>query len=291
MKLDPVPGLGRAFRQRRVVGFFWLCRVLSVWIIAAPIAALLSGQGVGRYPEGDALLFQPGGLYLAESVRLALPELTETLRMSIISAGFLGYVLLLPLGGLCASLASDSPTSVGWSLARGLERLPKLTLLAGLTLFCQGVVAAGGAFLLGRLEARVAAAGWSERSQDLCLLAGVVLLVLCLVSIGAMQDVARSALATGQRSLLASIGAALRALRRFPSELVIAWLISVVWSWVLIALVAILVGRLNVGSGKFSAILAVALLHQGVAIVLVLLRAAWLGRAFELTVASGPEQS
>lgn len=290
MSFDPVPGLLRSLRQRRVIGFFWLCRALAAWIIAAPIAALLSGQGVGRYPQGDALLFAPGALHLAEAVRLGLPQMAETLRTSLMSAGFFGYLLLIPLAGMCAALTSDTPTTVGWSIARGLERLPKFTLLAGLTLFCQGLVAALGIYGLDALQERVSSTAWSERSRDLWLLSGIGLLVVLLVSLGVVQDIARTALASGQRSLFIAIMAAFQTIRKRPFDLAVAWSISVIWSWVLVAAIAIVVGRLDVSSGSLLVFALVALFHQGVALVLVLLRATWLARAFELTVAIAPER-
>lgn len=291
MSFDPVPGLARALRQRRAVAYFWLCRGVASWLIAAPLATLIAGQGVGRYPEGDALLFAPGALHLAEAARLAIPLLAETLRTTVMIAGFFSYVLLLPLGGLCASLSTNAPTSVGWSVSRGFERLPKLTLLAGLTLALQAVVVVAGAYAIGSLDERLAVSRLTERGRDSWSLVALALLVAVVVLVGVIQDIARMALASGERSFLGALVTTLRTIRHRPFELLVAWLIASVWSWVLIALVAMAVGRLDVASGRFAPFFFVFLLHQSMAFVLVLLRAAWLGRAFELTEAATFSQS
>jgi hypothetical protein len=283
VRFDPVPGLRRALRQRRSVAFFWLCRGVAAWLVAAPLATLFAGQGVGRYPEGDGLLFASGGLHLLEAARLALPQLTETLRTTLMIGGFFGYVLLLPLGALCAALATNAPVSVGWALARGFERLPKLTVLAGITLVVQAVVVVVGVIAFGALDERLATTRLTERTRDLWLLALVAVFVSCVILPGVVQDIARMAIASGERSLVEALGVTFRTLRRRPFELLVAWLIVTIWSWVLIAVVAVLVGRLDVASGRFAPFFLVILLHQSVAFLLVLFRAAWLGRAFELT--------
>ncbi len=277
-----VPGLGRAVRQRRVVFFVWLFRALAAWVIAAPVAALLSGQGVARFPEGDALLFAPGAMHLVEALRLSLPELGSTLRISIMSAGVFGFLSLVPLAGLCSSLAVDSPTRIGWAIARGLDRLSSFALLGGITLFVQGVVAVLGAIVTGLVERRLALGHWTERSQDLAVLATIALCALFLVGIGVLQDVARSALATQDVSTWRALRLALRTTRRRPLEIAIAWSISAVWSVVLIAVVSIAVQRLDVSRPSALGFLAIVLLHQVVAFVLVVLRATWLGRSFEV---------
>jgi hypothetical protein len=282
VSFDPVPGLARAVRQRRVVAFFWVCRAVSAWLIATPLATLFAGQGVGRYPEGDALLFAPGGLHLAEAARLSIPLLGETLRSTVMIAGFFGYVLLLPLGGLVAALATNAPTSVGWSLMRGIERLPKLTVLAGFTLVTQAVVVVVGVYAVGKLDDRLNVSLLTERSRDIWSLVALALVVVCVVLIGVVQDIARMALASGERSFFGAVMTTFRTIRHRPFELLVAWLIASVWSWVSIAVVAVMVGRLDVPSGRFAPFFFVILLHQSVAFLLVLLRAAWLGRAFEL---------
>jgi hypothetical protein len=288
MSFDPVPGLRRALRQKRTVAFFWLFRGVASWLIAAPLATLFAGQGVGRYPEGDALLFAPGGLHLAEAARLALPLLAETLRTTVMISGFFGYVLLLPLGGLCASLTANAPTSVGWSIQRGLERLPKLTLLAGLTLAIQAVVIVAGVFALGALDDRLTTSRLTERGRDIWGLVAVLVVIACVVLVGVIQDIVRMALASGERSFVRALVATARTIRRRPGELLVAWLIASIWSWVIIGIVAVMVGKLDVASGRFAPFFFVIVLHQSVAFLLVLLRAVWLGRAFELTDAAAP---
>src|SRR6185295_15249218 len=84
--------LARALRAMKraayVVLFDFACRIAAGLILGAPVAAVVSASGVGAFPEGDRLLFAPGGTLLAELVRASF-SLLPALATSSLATGVL----------------------------------------------------------------------------------------------------------------------------------------------------------------------------------------------------------
>jgi hypothetical protein len=278
MNLLPLPPSEIAVRRRAgVVCAVWAVRLLFGWMLGAPLASALIAGGIDQFPSGDALLFEPGGVYLIEAFRTGLPQLVALTRTALPMAGVLAAFGLFPLSVLLVALAHDGRFQLRPFIGRAAAHLPELGLLFGSTLLAQAVVLMGAligwASLIEPLRS-----GLPEPQADL--LAVLVLLVGLLVAagIGLVQDVARAAIVRHDLGTFEGVRLALNALARHPRPLLLARLITFTWGITAVTLAAVLVGLLRVEVSSGRALLAL-LLHQLTVLALVSLRAWWLAQA------------
>ena len=108
--------------------------------LALPVAALVSGTGVGRFPEGDRLLFQPGGVVAAEVLRAVLPSGPGYAASSLALGTLLGVLLLVPHTALLVSLSTNVHESQATTWGRAIGHLPAMLSLSGLAFLAQVVL-------------------------------------------------------------------------------------------------------------------------------------------------------
>lgn len=264
----------------RAVGCVWALRLLVAWILASPLSRALTSQGATSHPRGDAILFEPGGLELLDAIRGSLPVLASQLRGSLIIGGVLAWLTLIPVGGLLCALAEPHRTGPAEWTRRGIELLPRLSVLFGARLFFQGLIAVIAALGIGALGRRLDLV-WDERRADLAQL-GLALLSVCIVlGLGVIEDLARVEVAGGAR-VLAALRAALRSLRQH------ALVILALATFLLVAGLCLalgggaLLGAIDVGRTGAARVTAATLVHQAVIFGLIALRSVWLGALMHL---------
>jgi hypothetical protein len=267
----------------------WAFRLFGAWLVAAPVAAVLASN-LAHLPRGDAALFEPGGGYLLEALRLSRTGLISTLRTSIWAGVLLGGLTLAPLCALMISLShSGGLRSRAWAGATAAQ-LPAFILLSGLTLLGQ----AGVAVALG-LTATVAH-GWLQgsfdaRLADLLLLPALALGLLLVVALGIGQDLARAALIRHRATVTEAVLLAWRAARLRPLKTLVDWMTPAVWGLAVVVGAAIVSSGLDVARPEQWRTMAVLLTHQLASLALVGLRANWLARALRLVDPRGLVES
>lgn len=270
--------LGRAFgTTRRCLGavvYAYALRLLCAWILASPIARALTAPVASRHPRGDAILFDPGGLELLESLRLSFGVLASEARGAMLVGSVLGWLALIPAAGLLVALDERERSGPAEWTRRGIELLPRFTLTFGSRLFCQGVVAVLAAVGLSALDRRLSSL-WDERRTDLTLLSLALPVLAVLVLFGVFEDLVRVELVRGAR-VFEAVRRAWTRLARQVWALSGGWLLIGACSLALPLLAAPLVGRLDVSRPEAWRVVAVTLLHQAVVFSLVGLRALWL---------------
>lgn len=273
-------------RTRRALGavlWVYAARALSAWIVASPLAAALVSPVAAHHPRGDAILFDAGGLELSESLRLSLDVLFAELRSSFWIASVLGWLSLVPAAGLLVALVERERSGVAEWTRRGLELLPRYTLLFGARLFVQGVLLALGVLLVWLARRRLSLS-LDERSTDLVALWAALPCLALAGLVSLYEDLARVELVRG-----APLGRALRRgaalLASRIGRLTLAALVLAAAGAVLPLLAAPLAGALDVSRPGTARVVGVLLVHQAVILALIALRAVWLAYAIELGLA------
>jgi hypothetical protein len=264
-------------------------RLSAAWIVASPLSRALTAPVATAHPRGDAILFEPGALELVESIRLSAPYLLAELKGSLLVGVFLGWLSLVPAAGLLSALSSRTRTGPAEWARRGVELFPRFTLSFASRLIAQGIVVALAVGAARLLEPRLAA-GKSEVRSDLVLV-GIVLTALAVAMVlGVLEDLVRVELVRGAR-----FG---RALRRASRTLVsnpgrvLAWWVLFALATALLPLAASpLTTLIDVGRAGTGRLIAVTLLHQGVLLGVVTLRALWLSLILELSAEPEPSSA
>ncbi|MEZ4442583.1 MAG: hypothetical protein R3B72_26045 [Polyangiaceae bacterium] len=248
------------------VGLCYGYRALGSALMAMPLAYAIGGSVAG-HPRGDAVLWDRGGIWLLEALRLS----QASLGPALVQGGALGVVValgwLLPLGGLMAVHGAERP-SLATSLGRAAAKLPMLSVLFGVFLLIQALALAF--FIgIGRLVAAPTATG------DVL---GLVLPVLCLpvwLAIVALHDATRVAAILGDRGYASALDVGWLLLAARPGRTALALL------WRALVGVAVLFGAgwltLSTLQGGRDALALVVVIDQLALLAIVLLRASWIG--------------
>jgi hypothetical protein len=271
------PGRIRARRRPGAILLLWAFRLLGAWLVAAPVADAYS-SGLGHLPGGDAVVFEAGGTYLLEALRLNSHQLLAAIRQGLWALLVMGAAGLVPLCALLVALCHAGRLRAGEWSHRTASHLPTLAALVALTLLVQvalGILAALG--LLGLRQPGHCALGPPGAQWPLLALVFVAA-VLCL-TVGVLSDLARAAAVLHGAGVAAACRLALRTARGCPTRVLLDWLTPAIWSLLAVAAAAILVHALRVQAAAGWRLLAVFSLHQLTALLLVALRANWLARA------------
>jgi hypothetical protein len=252
------------------VGACYLYRAASGLLATAPLAVAFAAV-VGAHPRGDALLWEPGGVWLVESLRLLGPALGPALGYGGVLVLLAAFGWLLPLGALIVSLAPGRPRA-RVCLGQAAARLGTMSLLWGLTLLAQAALLV----LTAVLSALVAE---GESPAQLLLRLGVWLLGLSLCAVLACtEDLARVVCLQRDAGLWDAVAQALGTLGRHP--LALAWAAG----WRSALGLGLLAGALALGVAwaRPDELLPMVLLHQLAILCFVWLRASWLRQATRL---------
>jgi hypothetical protein len=262
------------------VTIYFASHVAAALVLALPTTALVAGTGIGRFPDGDRLLFQPGGVIATEVARAVTPALSAQSTASLTVATMVSVLLLLPHAALLVTLSGGvrRPRSVTWG--RAIGHLPSLAWLSGVGLLAQAITAFGMLSLAGML--RNALAAGTARSADLVYLSVLALGLLLTLVIGLARDLGRAAVVSESLGSKVALYAGCRALARAPGHCLLAWAAPAAAGFALVALGAAVTAWLDVARPGTWRVWLVALVHQGIAYALCFCRAFWLKASLEL---------
>jgi hypothetical protein len=266
------------------VSVYFACHALASLLLALPTTAVIAGTGLGRFPEGDRLLFAPGGMIAAEVARALVPEIPAHGVSSLTALVLLGVLLLVPHAALLVGLARTERESLATTWGRALGHLPPLVALSGLALLAQAILLFGTLACAAGL--RGALIGSTTRSADLAYLGALVIGALMLVVVGLVRDLGRAALVREGLDAKTALFSGLYAFARAPGRAFAGWVVPAVAGIALIALAAALTTLLDVSRAGTWRIALVLLLHQLVAFALAWCRAYWLATSLGLAAAS-----
>jgi hypothetical protein len=252
-------------------------RTLVALIAVHPFVALTE-RTLGGWPTGDRMLFEPGGLMLAEVVRLHGVALSGFLEQGALFAVAMVPVGIVVSAFVLASLASSPPRSLGKVGSLAMERLAPVAILTVLQVFF-----AGGAILLSFVVREgvrsVLLSRFDPRTSDLLSLVVIVIGVVVAAGVIVLVDVAKTTAVHARYDTAQSVLHALTVLRSKPWSLVAAFGARASASaFVVVSAVSLSVW---IGVGTDARALAVIAFQQGALIVLACLRASWLGRAMD----------
>jgi hypothetical protein len=271
----------RARRRPVAVGVLYAWSALAGLAAAWPVSAWV-GESYGRHPRGDLVLFDPGGLALADLFARG-EGLGVAVTHALVVLAVCAVLGLVPMAALVVSIGHATLDRAAPPLRAAFERAAEsfgalLRLLAVVSL-AQGLVVGAGLLAAngttGALQGKL-----DDAAADLSGLFVLAVFVLAALFLGVVHDVARVAAIRFRVGAFAALGVARRAMRPGP--------MSTAWSWAWRALagltaavgVGIVAHRLGGRPGASLAVLA--LLHQGVVLLRAALRASWLASALRL---------
>jgi hypothetical protein len=262
------------------------CHAVAGLLLALPTLALVAGTGVGRFPSGDRLLFEPGGMLAAEVLRTVAPALPSHVTTTFGAAILLGALLLLPHAALLVMLARHerAPQAVVW--ARAFARLPALAALTGFALLARTLVLVAAATLAGAL--RSALGGATTRSADIAYVALVSLGLAVCVAVGIVRDIGRAAIVRDELDSRSALFVGLASFGRAPARALARWLVPALAGLGLVALGAALAALVDVSRDGEFRLWVVFVAHQVIAFALCFLRAQWSSATFGLISVVGP---
>lgn len=254
-------------------------RAAGALALAAPVTAVVAASGIGNFPAGDRLLFERGGLLLAEVARASWALLPPFAVSSCIVGAFVYAALALPQALVWTALGEETPDPVPAFLGRACARVPAYFALAALGFLAQILVLTLGLTAAGLLHGK---SSWNAMYADLGALAALAFAGAFALLLGVVRDVAGATVACGLTDSKSALRAGLSVVLKRPLALAGRFLGPTALALVLAALVALATGALDVGRPEGSRFLAVAVLHQLVALGVTVCRTLWLKSALGL---------
>jgi len=272
----------RAFLRRRsalelavLVSFF--ARASFGWTVALPLISLLVSSGLGALPEGDRALFEPGGLWLLETLRKLGPSLGAHARSELVLFGLASAVGIVP-HALVFVACAERGVRFEAAFSRALRAMPRFALILLVELVICAVSWFLAAFASG-LWSESAPGALTEPLRDLSTLGVLALGFVAAGAIGVLADLTRAASCREPRPPLGvAVRAAISALKQHGSTLASGVVLFTGLGGLLVALTARAVEWLDVSQPGATRVLAVFALHQTTLLGLALLQAIWILR-------------
>jgi hypothetical protein len=281
-------GAMRARRRPFAILFVYAFQATCALAVAWPMTALVR-RAYGAHPDGDALLFEPGGLDLLAMLVELLPARSALVPPLVLGVAFAAVVGLVPLAALIASLMCARRDRTA---PRILDVLPiafrsfgPFAVLLALTLLVR-VAVVGVGFGFGALVTAGTERSLGDARAAQLGAAATVLMVALALAVNAAEDVARAAIVRFRVGALPSIRIAAFVLRGAGLRLLWEWAWRGIAGLLLVAMAASLATRLGGRGGATLAFLFV--VHQAVVLARVALRASWLAAALR-AIDSQPE--
>ncbi len=258
--------------------FEFSCRAAAGLVLAAPITAAVAATGIGAFPEGDRLLFEPGGLLLVEAARSSLNLIAPLASSTLAVVAVASIALSVPQALLWAAAAERTPEPFVTFLGRAGARIPPLLALLGLGFLSQVLVGTLGLMVAGFFRG-----GMADPVQgDLWGLGALALTCVAALALGIVRDIASAAVACGASNARQALRLGAATILRAPGATCTRWLGPAASGLALVGAAAVATGALDVARPGTPRLLAVSLLHQGVLVALSFCRAAWLVAAVRL---------
>ena len=248
-------------------------------VLASPVVAAIASTGIPRFPEGDRLLFEPGGLMLVEVARALWSAAMPLVRAELVTGLLLGMVLLVPYSLVLVALERRAGTA-GELWGEAITRVPPLLALHGLALLTQG-----GAILAAvalALELREGLVGATSRGADLVAALVLLLGALLVLALAVFRDLASAACVQGSVRSNEALARGFSTLRRAPGRVLRGWVGPLAAVVGLLVAGAWLTGRVDVSRAGAWRIGVVLVVHQAVLFARSVCRAWWLGKALVL---------
>jgi hypothetical protein len=258
--------------------FEFSCRAAAGLVLAAPITAAVAATGIGAFPEGDRLLFEPGGLLLVEAARSSLNLVAPLTSSTIAVVAIASVALSLPQALLWTAAAEVTPEPFMTFVGRAGTRVPSLLALLGLGLLSQVLAGTLGLTVAGFLRNGMA----NPIDGDLWALGVVSLTCLAVLALGIVRDVASAAVACGADNARQALRFGAATILCAPGTTCRRWLGPAALGLALVGAVAAASGVLDVARPGTPRLVAVLVLHQGVLVALSFCRAAWFVAAVRL---------
>ena len=260
-------------RHAPYVLLVYATRAIAAFFVASLLTSVVT-RFVGSWPAGAGVLLEPGGLMLAELVRLQ----RDALGLLLTQSGLV-CIAMIPVGIVTSTLLMVSLAAAGRiGFARALHRCgvhlgPMVTAYA--VMICLQIAVAWFMYTVASLLSFKLTAALGVRGGDIARV-GLIAVGLCAAAgVSIVHDLVRASIVGGNRGTLAGISHGWRTARlRLWQVLVAFWPRGA--GAVLVALLCFLLAR----SGGSTGVLAFA--WQLGALCVVSLRASWLGRALEL---------
>lgn len=264
-----------ARRRIGAIVLLWASRLCASLLVAWPVADVFRALGAGRGVERDASLFEPGALFLLEALRLGNKALLAALQTAAFSWCLFSLLLLVPVSALLVALAHEGRLELGAWLGRALQHVPRFLLLAGVTMLAQALILLAFVLLYIPLH-RLWLGRVSEKASDLFSVAWFGLAAAGVVLFSVVHDLARAANVRYGARASDNLVHAIAVLRQWPGKLSASWAGVGIASLLLIAGAAYAVDAAHIERPDTWRIVVVAFVHQGAALGLAALRAAWL---------------
>jgi hypothetical protein len=261
----------------RVLFVYYASRCFLAGLIAIPFATALTSAGIAKRPEGDALLFSPGGTYLLEALRLgryALDATTSMLPWYFLVASVLS---LIPAGFLLFGL-SHPRASIDWLTTRALDVFPRFVFLSAVALVAQALLLALVSSIAFKAQSVVTDFSTPERGDltfTLLMLVGLPFFLWLTL----LFDLARAGVVLYGHGFLESTTAAKRIVSQRPILVLMGWLEPALVASILVIATGFVVGKLRIEAGDNWRWLTAFALHQAVVFALCAAEARWLKRA------------
>jgi hypothetical protein len=270
-------------RARRCPGGilgFWAWQASTALVVAWPAASLVRAA-FGTGARADAVLWDAGAhplLVLLTREARGVQALASGAALVLVGAALAGVV---PTAALMVAMARAGSTRRGWAgvartAAGAIRCLPAFAILTAAALVAQAVTAATAVFL-GRVAGAVGETSLGEARAHLVgwIVTGVALLPI--LALGIAHDLARAAVVRSRASAGRAVVLGVSALWRGPAALSWAWAGRALAGLALVAAGAAAAATLSPRGG--AALIALVLIHQGVILARIALRASWLARA------------
>lgn len=261
-------------------------RAAAGLLLASPIVAAVTSTGLTHFPDGDRLLFEPGGLMLVEVARALWSAVVPLVQAELVMGLVLALALTVPYALLLVAFSRNAPATAAELWGKAVTRVPSLVALQGLALLAQSAALLAVAALAAGL--REALVGATSRRADLVFLAALALGGLVVLVLGALRDLASAACTEETLRSPAAVRRGLAALVRAPGAVVYGFGQALLAGAALVAVGALLTGALDVGRPGASRIVLVLVVHLSVLLGRSLCRAFWLRRALQLAAPRAP---
>lgn len=267
--------LPSALKRPGLVAIVWAFHLLAGLAMALPLASGM-GRSVAHYPNGDAALFAPGGVMLAEMARINLPSIGPSVlgsMLTFVAASLLG---VLPLSLLLAGLDRAGSRGLVREAGGHAGTVAMLWGTATFASFVMGVVITlVGGVIVGKLKLL---------PQSEAIAFGVVALVAALAAllVSLVRDMAYVAAAREGHGFYRAAERAFGALKASTGRVVGLFAASRIAAWIALALGAYL-APLRAGTALWGF-----LLHAIALLVAISARAGWLGAAMRTLDESAP---
>jgi hypothetical protein len=265
-----------ARRRLGLVGLTYGYRALAGLLIALPVAMVVGGP-LSAWPNGQAHIFDPGGVMLVEALRFMRHGIGPVAVEALVVAALATIAGVIPLAILLCGLDREGPLPAGFLAGRAVSRAGTLALLSVVTLPAQAIVGA----LLGLAGTKlVGAFDLTATGTDMGNAAVVAVVVAAVCALGVLRDLAFAAAVRSDLRFYSSAANALRVARRSGARAFGAWAYRAALGVAGLALAAWLAPPL---AGASAAAVAVGVvLHQAAIVGMVFARASWLAAALRL---------